>query len=255
MINRSNQPLPIAYSTRLREQKNNCIEVEKAQAHISANDASSPRKRKCTNKNDHILPDNIEVIEKERKIEEDGDDDDAFAGDDFSDAGENSDDEVDDSDESQQRFIAPEVLEASQSLERSTVGSTDTDNPNWDTLNIDPYYICVYWEFCDQRYRDGKRGLIIPGIGEPDEQDEEKDPGDKHPYEVTHKKGLAFFKDFLFKKPTIKKLYLHKDYSYPFATYHDISEKDIKAAISLMNYLNFRMAKIATRSSKSALFY
>jgi len=86
-------------------------------------------------------------------------------------------------------------------------------------------------EFCDQRYKDGKRNLTIPGLEEPDEQDDEKDPGDMNPYEVTHKKGLAFFKDFLFKKPTVKKLYLHKDYSYPFATYRDMSEKDAKATV------------------------
>jgi len=86
-------------------------------------------------------------------------------------------------------------------------------------------------EFCDQRYKDGKRILTIPGLEEPDEQDDEEDPGDMHPYEVTHKKGLAFFKDFLFKKSTVKKFYLQKDYSYPFATYRDMSEKDAKATV------------------------
>ncbi|KAF9153692.1 hypothetical protein DFQ26_000497 [Actinomortierella ambigua] len=86
--------------------------------------------------------------------------------------------------------------------------------------------------FCDQRYRDGKKDLEIPGVeGSDVHGGDEGDPGDRHPYEVTHEKVLTFFKDFLFKKPTSKKLYLNKNYSYPFVTYRDIDEKDPVAAV------------------------
>ncbi|KAF9426911.1 hypothetical protein BGZ94_005811 [Podila epigama] len=101
----------------------------------------------------------------------------------------------------------------------------DLRRPSMSTQTCYRVYLKLWAEFCDRLYRDGKQHLVTPGLDAVrDEQSSSTDPGDAHPYEVWPEKSLLFFKGFLFKKPTYKKLYLHKDYSYPFATYRNWME-------------------------------
>ncbi|KAG0226115.1 hypothetical protein BGW41_004274, partial [Actinomortierella wolfii] len=107
----------------------------------------------------------------------------------------------------------------------------DLQRPGVSTQQCYHTYLKLWAEFCNQRHKDSESELMVSETGEPDSQGDERRLDEEHPYEVTIKKVLAFFKDVLFKKPTIKRLYLHKDYSYPFATYRDIREKDPRAVI------------------------
>ncbi|KAG0234303.1 hypothetical protein BGW42_006695 [Actinomortierella wolfii] len=107
----------------------------------------------------------------------------------------------------------------------------DLQRPGLSTQQCYRTYFKLWAEFCNQRHKDSESELMVSETEEPDSHGDERRLDEEHPYEVTIKKVLAFFKDVLFKKPTIKRLYLHKDYSYPFATYRDISEKDPRAVI------------------------
>lgn len=56
-----------------------------------------------------------------------------------------------------------------------------------------------------------------------------------HPYEVSRDKALAFFKDVMFRRTTIKKIFLNRDYSYPFAAYPSVEQAPKEAVVLLGN--------------------